>query len=75
MILISPNSKSDDWSFTFIPGVGQQLGELDTKDCRSLHCSLLGFLTDKTPEKVDKLPVPSPDRDLRVREVGGVLAG
>lgn len=40
-----------------------------------LHCPVLRLLTDKTPEKVDELSVPSPNRDLRVREVvllGGV---
>ena len=74
-ILIIADSTETDWrSLTFIPGVGQQLGQLGSKDGRSLHCSLLRLLADKTPEEIDKLPVPSPDRNLRVREVRGVLA-
>ena len=59
---------------TFIPGVGQQLGQLGPKHHRSLHCFLLRLLTDKTSEEIDKLPVPSPNWNLRVREVW-VLAG
>ena len=59
---------------TFIPGVRQQLGQLGSKHGRSLHCSLLRLLADKTAEEIDKLPVPSPNRNLRVREVW-VLAG
>ena len=67
-------SNSNDWrSLPFIPGVGQQLGQLGSKHGRRLRCSLLRLLADKTPEEIDKLPVPSPDRNLRVREVRGVL--
>ena len=72
-ILIIANSVNDAWGFTFIAGVRKQLSQLGSKHYRSLHCSLLRLLTDETAEEIDKLPVPSPDRNLRVRKVVVVL--
>ena len=58
----------------FISSVRQQLCQLRPEH-HLLHRPLLGLLTDKTPEEVDELPVPPPDRDLGLGYVlvlGGV---
>ena len=58
----------------FISSVRQQLCQLRPEH-HLLHRPLLRLLTDKTPEEVDELPVPPPDRDLSVGNVlvlGGV---